>query len=202
MDMDVVAGFTEWASAYGLFGIFLVATAERFVPVLPSTGFLLAIGMGAATGAWSLPMVIVASASGSLIGCAVWYFAASRIGEERSARMLVQVARVFGISPNRVAMTEKELKRRSAAFAFSTQLVPTIRLVSPALAAIMGARWRPFLSASAAGIVVWNSIFVLLGYRAAIWIDPAQILIISAALCATLMLCGLWWKLRSLANGI
>lgn len=203
MDMDMVAAFTEWASAYGLVGIFLVATAERFVPILPSTGFLLAIGMGAATGAWSLPTAILASASGSLVGCAVWYFAVGRIGEERSARILIHVARLLGVSRSRLATNKEELTRQSAAVAFSAQLVPTIRLVSPVLAAIMGIRWRTFLSASAAGIGVWNSIFVLLGYRAAIWIDPALVLGISAALCASLiMLCGLGWKLRSMANEI
>ncbi|VVT09527.1 Membrane protein DedA, SNARE-associated domain [Rhizobium sp. EC-SD404] len=193
MDLDIATSLLAWASAYGLFGVFMIGMAERFVPILPSTGFLLAIGVGASSGAWSLPSAILASTVGSLIGCAAWYFAARGMGDVRSTRILARAGRLFGLSSERVMTGTDVLQRKSTALAFSSQLLPTVRLFSPAFAAIIGTNWRPFLTASAAGILVWNAVFILAGYKASYWMNPADTMLVSIAIYGALSIGGLGW---------
>ncbi|CCV13960.1 hypothetical protein [Mesorhizobium sp. STM 4661] len=50
MDFDPIGAVMAWISVYGLIGLFAVALSERFVPVLPSYGLLLAVGIAAADG--------------------------------------------------------------------------------------------------------------------------------------------------------
>lgn len=200
LDQDIATSLLAWASAYGLLGVFMIGMAERFVPLLPSTGFLLAIGVGASSGAWSLPSAILASTVGSLIGCAVWYIAARMLGDVRSTRILARLGRLFGLSSERVMTGTDALQRKNAALAFSSQLLPTVRLFSPAFAAIIGTTWRPFLMASAAGILVWNAVFILAGYKASYWMNPADTMMASIVLYGAMSIggvCWLWVRLKA-----
>jgi membrane protein DedA with SNARE-associated domain len=165
LDQDIATSLLAWASAYGLLGVFVIGMAERFVPLLPSTGFLLAIGVGASSGAWSLPSAILASTVGSLIG----------------------------LSSERVMTGTDALQRKNAALAFSSQLLPTVRLFSPAFAAIIGTTWRPFLMASAAGIFVWNAVFILAGYKASYWMNPADTMMASIVLYGAMSIAVIGW---------
>jgi membrane protein DedA with SNARE-associated domain len=80
MDFDPVGAVMAWIGAYGLVGLFAVALAERFVPVIPSYGLLLAVGIGAEDGAWSLPAAFLSTAAGGMIGCAVCFYALRSLG--------------------------------------------------------------------------------------------------------------------------
>lgn len=191
MDTHTVTALLNWTSSYGLLGVFMIGIAERFVPFLPSTGLLLAIGVGASSGAWSPQLAILASSFGSLMGCAAWYYVARRIGDEHSTHVLFRAGRLFGLSPERVKASIEHLKRKNTALAFTSQLLPTVRLFSPAFAAVIGAEWRTFLAASAAGILVWNAIFILTGYLAASWIDPDKTMLVLITLCSVLVIIGI-----------
>jgi membrane protein DedA with SNARE-associated domain len=46
--------------------------------------------------------------------------------------------------------------------------VPTVRLVAPAIAGLLRAEAKKFAVASACGIALWNSVFIAVGYTAAL----------------------------------
>ncbi|TCK28152.1 membrane protein DedA with SNARE-associated domain [Ancylobacter aquaticus] len=174
MDFDPVSTVMVWISTFGLLGLFTVALTERFVPVMPSYGLLLAVGIAAAEGTWSLPGALLASGAGSLVGCAACFYAVRVLGETRSRRLVFGAGRLFGMSTERTDRWIGTFRRNQTVLAFSLQLLPTVRLFAPAFAALLRGPSGRFLAATAAGIAVWNGVFVTAGYIAAHTIDTAN----------------------------
>src|SRR5688500_2313950 len=115
MDFDPVGAIMAWIGGYGLIGLFAVALAGRFVPVIPSYGLLLAVGMGAADGAWSLPAAFLSTVAGNIVGCIAWFYAVRGLGDARSTRLLDRVGRLFGMSADRIERGIASFRRNQTA---------------------------------------------------------------------------------------
>jgi membrane protein DedA with SNARE-associated domain len=198
MNFDPVGTVMAWLGAYGLLGLFAVALAERFVPVMPSYGLLLAVGIAAAEGAWSLPNAFFATTTGSIFGCAVCFYAVRALGDACSRRLLNRAGRVFGMSADRIERWIVSFHRNQTALAFSLQLLPTVRLFAPAFAALLRGNSRSFLAASAAGIAIWNSLFIGAGYAASYSIEAENTtaLALAAFGCLLVAEAALFWIAR------
>ncbi len=48
---DPVGTLMVWISAYGLLGLFIIALLERFLPMIPSYGLFIGVGIAAVDGA-------------------------------------------------------------------------------------------------------------------------------------------------------
>jgi membrane protein DedA with SNARE-associated domain len=165
--MDPLGDVIAWAAPLGLVGLLAVGAMERIVPVLPSYGLLVAIGIGAADGLWSVPLAILAVTLGSMAALLCCYGLVSALGEPRAQRVLRRSARLLGLSAGRLAQWVESYRTQQALIAFGSQLVPTIRLMTPAIAGLLRADLRVFLMASTAGIAAWNGLFIGIGFLAA-----------------------------------
>ena len=96
--MDSLGTLIAWIAEYGLIGLLAIGVAERFVPVLPSYGVLVAIGIAAAGGTWSVEAALTATVVGSLVGCLSLYWLALALGDVRARRLLDWVGRLGGMS--------------------------------------------------------------------------------------------------------
>lgn len=196
--MDPLGTLISWIAEYGLIGLIALGVAERFVPVLPSYGVLVAIGIAAAGGTWSVEAALIATVVGSLAGCLSVYWLALMLGEVRAYRMLHWSGRLSGMSVARMDGMVSSYHAHQRLFAFGCQLVPTVRLISPVFAGFFRADARAFAIATMAGIVVWNSLFIGVGHVAAA-IAPtstASTLAINVlfVLIATEVTLGLGWR--------
>lgn len=171
MDFDPVGSIMAWISTYGLWGLCLIAVAERFVPVIPSYGLLVAVGIAATEGAWTLSFAYLTSAAGSLLGCAVGFCTAWLLGADRSRLLINGAGRLFGLSPKRMDGWIRSFHKNQVLLAFSLQLVPTVRLFAPAFAGLLRVNSRRFLMASATGIALWNGVFIGAGFLASRSVD-------------------------------
>ncbi|HMG49311.1 MAG TPA: VTT domain-containing protein [Inquilinus sp.] len=165
--IDPLGTLIDWIAVYGIVGLVAIGVAERFVPVLPSYGVLVAIGIAAADGSWSVTSAVIGTVAGSLAGCLLLYGLAIALSERRTHRLLAGVGRLAGMSPKRVDSAVSSFRAYQRALAFGTQLVPTVRLVSPVIAGLFRADARAFAIASLAGITVWNALFISVGHLAA-----------------------------------
>ncbi|MBL6081703.1 VTT domain-containing protein [Belnapia sp. T18] len=165
--MDPLGSLIEWAAPVGLPGLFAIGAMERIVPVLPSYGLLVAIGIGAADNLWPAPLAILAVTSGSTAAYCACYAVVTALGEARSRPLLHWSARLLGFPPDHHAHWVEACRQHLAPIAFGSQLVPTVRLLTPVIAGVLRAKPRTFLLASAAGIAVWNTLFIGLGFLAA-----------------------------------
>lgn len=172
MNFDAVS-VTEWISAYGLIALFAVALMERFVPVIPSFGLLLAVGFAAAEGTWPLAVAFLVTVAGNILGATVCFYIFRRLDEARSTSLLNKSGSLFRVPALRIFRWVEALRRHQIILAFSLQLVPTVRLFAPALAGLIRSPTPGFLLASAAGIVSWNGFFISLGYFAQNWSTAA-----------------------------
>jgi|AraplaDrversion2_2_1032049.scaffolds.fasta_scaffold02996_12 membrane protein DedA with SNARE-associated domain len=162
--MDPLGQLIAWSAEYGLLGVFLVAFSERVVPIFPSYAILVAVGIASHSGAWSAPAGLVAAVAGSYVGGSIYYLMAVSVPAERATRFLVRFALLFGTSSARVESLIHYFRANQSALSFTSQLVPTIRLVAPAIAGLLKVRPGPFALASGVGVAIWNGLFFLIGY--------------------------------------
>jgi membrane protein DedA with SNARE-associated domain len=167
--MDPLGQLIAWSAGYGLLGVFLVAFSERVVPIFPSYAILVAIGIASHSDAWSAPAGLFAAVAGSYVGGSIYYLMAAVVPAERATRFLIRFALLFGTSSARVESLIQYFRTHQSALSFTSQLVPTIRLVAPAIAGLLKVRAGPFALASAVGVTIWNGIFFLVGYICAVY---------------------------------
>jgi len=170
--LDPLGDLMPWiavCSVAGLFGIMLV---ERLLPILPSYGLLVAVGVAVGEGYWSLPLALAMTVIGGIAGCALFYGLGWGLGESRAGALLHRTAGFFGMAPARVDRCIAWVRDRGAVFALVAQLVPTVRLVVPGIAGLLRARPLMFFTATALGIGLWNGLFIGTGYAAASLIEP------------------------------
>lgn len=165
--MDPLGALIAWIAGYGLIGLLAIGAAERFIPVLPSYAVLLTIGIAAADGAWSVAAALVGTVIGSFAACLLLYGGALSLGEVRARRLLGWSGRLAGMKDARVDRVISAFNSRQRLLAFGSQLVPTVRLISPVVAGIFRSDARTFAIATMAGIVIWNALFICIGHVAA-----------------------------------
>lgn len=164
--MDPLSSLIEWISLYGLIGLLALGIFERFVPIVPSYGVLVAIGIAADERVWSLYTAVFGSVAGSLFGSLALYWLTLHLSEERVHRMLLWVGRMTGISAPRIERSIVLFREHQRGLSFGMQLVPSIRLISPIIAGMFRADGRAFAIATLLGILSWNGLFIAVGYIA------------------------------------
>lgn len=164
--MDPLADLVNWIALYGVFGLLSIGLAERFIPALPSHGVLVAIGIAANDDAWSVQAAVIGTTIGSFTGAFALYLLVRAIGERKSVGLLYFIGKWVGLSRQRIDQTLSSLRSREQAIAITSQLIPTIRLISPLAAALLGMDMLRFASGLAVGIVAWNGLFIAAGYLA------------------------------------
>lgn len=164
--MDPLGSLIEWIGTYGLFGLFAIGLAERFIPALPSYGVLVAIGIAAVNDAWSVSVAIIVTSSGSFCGALALYLLVRALGQNKSIPLLYRFGKLLGLSSARTDKILESFCARERSLIFISQLIPTVRLIAPVLAALIHADIRQFASGTVPGITLWNGLFIAAGYFA------------------------------------
>jgi membrane protein DedA with SNARE-associated domain len=161
--MDPLSSLIDWISLYGVFGLLALGVFERFVPIVPSYGVLVAIGIAADERVWSVWTAVFGSVAGSLFGSLALYWLTLHLSEERVHRMLLGVGRMTGISAPRIERSIVLFREHQRGLSFGMQLVPSIRLISPIIAGMFRADANAFAIATLLGILSWNGLFIAVG---------------------------------------
>lgn len=154
-------------AAGSLLGVLTATLLERLVPILPSYLLLLGIGITGARSDDSALALAVASLLGSTAGCAIYYYAASRIGPACTRRWGSRLARLSGVSPRRMRQLVMGFRRNVSILSLVSQLIPGLRLVAPGLAGAVGIPALTYFAFASIGIAIWNLFFIAAGYGAA-----------------------------------
>ncbi|SCW65694.1 membrane protein DedA, SNARE-associated domain [Rhizobium mongolense subsp. loessense] len=198
--MDPLGNLVDWIAVYGIFGLFAIGLAERFLPALPSYGVLVAIGIAADDDVWSLHTAVIATTVGSFMGALGLYLLVRAVGRKRSVGLLHSAGRWVGLSQPRIDWTLSSLRARERALTILSQLIPTVRLISPVAAGLLGTNTLRFVSGIAVGIVLWNGLFIAAGYLAVLAIpginSSALALKILVLLVVAEVLAALVWRLQ------
>ena len=172
--MDPLGTLIPWIAATGILGLLGVTLLERLVPILPSTALLVALGIAVAEGHWSLHMALWSSTAGSVLGSLSLYGLGLALGEVRSFALLKGTARLLGVSEAQLGRLIVSFRRHEKALAFTSQLIPSLRLIAPAIAGLLRAQPRHFLVATIFGVALWNSLLIGVGYAGALIDDSTN----------------------------
>jgi len=158
-----LAGWTvDLMDRLGLLGAALAVMLDNFFPPIPSEIILPLAGFAASQGTFSLAGALVATTVGSVFGAMVVYWLSAVFGRDRAAR-------VFEKTP---LLKVSDLERTEAWFAkhggkavFFGRMVPIFRSLISIPAGVERMPVVPFFLLTTAGSLIWNSIFVIAGYR-------------------------------------
>ncbi len=165
--MDPLGSLVEWIALYGLIGLFAAGLAERVIPALPSHGMLVAIGIAAAEGSWSLPAAFIMTTCGSLFASLALFLVVRAVGQDMSAKLLYGVGWLLRLPSERIDRMLGSLRAHDRSLSLIAQIVPTVRFVAPLAAALVRLdAWR-FAAGTLLGIALWNGAFLIAGYVAA-----------------------------------
>ncbi len=188
---------TGWVVAGGHLGVFALMFLENLIPPVPSEVIMPLAGFAAARGQLSFIGIIVVGVLGTVLGNAVWYELARRIGAERIRPLVERYGRWFAITGEDMDRAERTLKRYGPVALGFGRMLPGIRTFISVPAGMFLIPRKVFYLWTTIGSTPWVALLAIAGYvleehyhRVEGWIEPLGILVVGgivAAYCAHLV---------------
>jgi membrane protein DedA with SNARE-associated domain len=160
--LDGIVGWVvDMMEALGAPGVGLAIALENVFPPLPSEVFLPLAGFAAARGDLSLVAAIVWTTIGSVVGALALYGLGAALGRERLRAI---ADRMPLVDVGDVDKAEAWFARHGPKAVFFGRMVPLVRSMISVPAGVERMNIALFLGLTAAGSLIWNSVFVLAGY--------------------------------------
>ncbi|MFJ9175479.1 DedA family protein [Streptomyces sp. NPDC102360] len=162
---EPTTGIAGWAAhlvdVLGGPGAGLAIALENLFPPLPSEVILPLTGFAAGQGAISLSSALFWTTLGSVVGAAVLYWIGRVIGRER---MYALWGRIPLVKVSDLEKTEAWFQRHGTKAVLLGRMVPIFRSLISIPAGVERMPLPVFLSLTAVGSLVWNSVLILAGY--------------------------------------
>lgn len=142
-------------------GAGIAIALENLFPPLPSEVILPMAGLAASRGTFTLVEAIVWTTLGSIVGAFALYGIGAWLGVDRLRRI---AARVPLLHPEDIDRTVAWFGRHGGKAVFFGRMIPIFRSLISIPAGITRMRLWKFGLLTAAGSLIWNSIFVLAGF--------------------------------------
>ena len=178
---------TDFIDAIGLVGVALLVALENIFPPIPSELVLLLTGFNVSQSRFGYVGAVVFATIGSVVGAWVLYAVGRVLNEDRFERLLAWAGKFLGFKRKDIDKGFDWFERHGGLVVFFGRLVPIVRSVVSVPA---GADKMPLVRFSlltAAGSLVWNAIWVAIGWglgdqweKAGVWGDRLQYATIAA----------------------
>lgn len=196
---DVADGIAQWAidimDALGPIGAGLIVFLENVFPPIPSEVILPLAGFAASQGSFTVAAAIFWTTIGSIVGAFVLYGLGRWLGHDRTVRL---AARIPFVDPDDITRTVAWFGRHGRKAVFFGRMLPIFRSLISIPAGIEKMSIVTFGLLTAAGSLVWNSIFVmagfLLGENWAVVLEYADLL--KYVVAGGVALLVIWWAWR------
>jgi membrane protein DedA with SNARE-associated domain len=158
-----LAGWTvDLMDKLGLFGAALAVGMDNLFPPIPSEIILPLAGFAASQGTFSLVGALIATTLGSVTGAVVLYWLGAIFGRERAVQVFDKVP-LLKVSD--LEKTEAWFTKHGGKAVFFGRMVPIFRSLISLPAGVEKMSFTYFLLLTTLGSLIWNSIFVIAGYR-------------------------------------
>jgi membrane protein DedA with SNARE-associated domain len=153
---------THFFTSHGLPLLFVVIMLESFGLPLPGETALIAFGVLASQGHYSVVEVIVVAAAAAIIGDNVGYW----IGRVGGRRLLERWGPIRRYAERVLPPAERFFARHGGKAVFLGRFVSVLRVTAAWLAGITGMTWWRFFLWNASGGIVWATAVSLVAYYA------------------------------------
>jgi membrane protein DedA with SNARE-associated domain len=143
--------------------LFVVVLLESFGVPLPGETALIAFGVLAAQGHYSIVVVIAVAAAAAIVGDNLGYLLVGRLGGRRLFERWGPLRRR---AERILPPTEELMKKHGGKVVFFGRFVTILRYTAAWVAGIAGMPWRKFLFWNAAGGICWAILVGLVAYYA------------------------------------
>ena len=150
-----VANASGWAYA----AVFLLATLDAILPVVPSETAVITAGVVAASGHLSLVLVVVSATAGAMAGDNLAYLIGRQFGEPVTRRFFSSEK-----SKKRLAWAQRQLDERGGQLILVARFIPGGRTVVTLSAGLLHFPWRRFFVFDAVAALIWALYAAALGY--------------------------------------
>ncbi len=149
----------EFLSAYGLAAFFFLAALERVFPLIPSHALFAFIGVMSAETGMVLVLAVLVAAAGSTVGGLGLYGLGRAVGRERSLAFAERIAPWVGARKATARTWLERTAQRGSMIVATTQMIPTIRLLTPLFAGLLAVSALGVGIALGVGSFIWVLIF-------------------------------------------
>lgn len=150
-------------------GVGLAVLAETFLPPIPSEAVLPVAGYLAYEGRMNPFLAVAAATLGSLVGAWIWWGAGRSLGRERTRALVARMPLLDGSDFDKA---EAFFDRWGPAAVLVGRCVPLVRSFISVPAGIARMRLLPFTLYTTIGSLVWNAVWVGLGYGVGPAMEP------------------------------
>ncbi|MBR0664492.1 DedA family protein [Roseomonas hellenica] len=148
---------------FGLPGVFFLMFLENLFPPIPSEVIMPLAGFASAQGKMSFVGAVVAGVLGTLVGNAVWYELARRIGADRIRPLVERYGKWFAITGEDMREAEQVLRKYGPVALSFGRLLPGIRTLISVPAGLVHIPRPVFYFWTALGTAVWLVFLASLG---------------------------------------
>jgi membrane protein DedA with SNARE-associated domain len=152
---------THFFTSHGLPLLFAVVLIESFGIPLPGETALIAFGVLAAEGHYSIAWVIVVAAAGAIVGDNLGYWLIGRLGGRRLFERWEPLRRY---ADRFLPAAERLMRKHGGKVVFFGRFVTVLRYTAAWAAGIGEMRWWRFLAWNAAGGICWATAVGLVAY--------------------------------------
>ncbi|OPX84056.1 DedA family protein [Pelotomaculum sp. PtaB.Bin117] len=159
MVLDLKELAAQFISSHGYTGLYLYFVLDTLGVLLPSKSILTLIGFFVERGILSFVPVVITAVLGSLTGVSVSYFIGRKIGNP----FFEKYGRFISVTPEKLLKAEAWAGRYGAPAIVLAYFVPGLRHITPYLSGITRLPYWKVMFFSAAGALLWVTVFINLG---------------------------------------
>lgn len=151
---------------FGYLGVFLLIAIENVFPPIPSEVILLFGGFMTTYTSLSVPLMVVASTLGSLLGAIVLYYIGKILNKERLKKIVSgKVGKVLRIKYEDIDKADEWFDTKGNKTVFFCRFIPIVRSLISIPAGMSEMPMGKFLLYTITGSAIWNTVLLVIGNK-------------------------------------
>ena len=151
---------------YGYFGIFFLIFIENISPPLPSEVVLLFGGFMTTYSKLGVPLMILFSTLGSVVGAIVLYYVGKILNKERLKKIVSgKVGKILRLKASDIEKADRWFDTKGNKTVFFCRFIPVVRSLISIPAGMSEMAMTKFLLYTTVGSAIWNTVLLVIGNR-------------------------------------
>lgn len=151
---------------YGYLGIFFLIAVENLFPPIPSEVILTFGGFMTTKSAMNIPMVIISSTAGAIVGALCLYAVGRFIPSQKIISFVEgKGGKILRVTPEDIYKSSNWMKEKGKIAVFICRFIPLIRSLISIPAGMAKMNMFFFVVYTLAGTVIWNTVLILVGAK-------------------------------------
>ncbi len=148
----------------GYLGVFLLIAIENIFPPIPSEVILVFGGFMTTYTSLNIPIMILASTLGSLLGAIVLYYIGKIFNKERLKRIVNgKIGKVLRLKASDIEKADKWFDTKGNKTVFFCRFIPIVRSLISIPAGMSEMPMQKFLLYTILGSLIWNTVLIIVG---------------------------------------